>query len=302
LCAAAGEAAPQPVPAAAASSLSEDDRYAAFLKRDAKLGPAKITLRDETVLDLPDGYAFLPEKPAADFMKRIGNDIDDQFRGIILPMKVSNWFTFLEYNGSGHIKDDDAKNWDTTKMLDDIRQNTDKANEERRVEGVSELEILGWVEKPHYDATNHRLVWSISARDKGKKGDSGNIINYRALLLGRHGYAAMVMVTDLSTIAAQKPMANLLLSKLSFTTGKRYTDFNASTDKVAEYGLVALIGGVVAHKLGFLALMAAFAAKFIKAIVLAVIAGAAAVKRFFFRSKPAPAAGPQLPPVDTEPK
>lgn len=290
-----------PAPPVAASQTVRGERYAAFLKRDAQMGPAKIALRDETILDLPDGYAYLPEKPATDFMNKLGNHPDGGFRGLVLPAQRSNWLMFIEYIGTGYIKDDDAKNWDTDKMLDDIRQSTQKDNDERRIQGVPELEIMGWVEKPHYDAATHRLIWSISARDKGAKDSSSNIINYRTLVLGRRGYVAMVMATDLSTIAAQKPMANLLISKLSFNTGKRYSDFNASTDHVAEYGLVALIGGVVAHKLGFFALMAAFAAKFIKGIILAVIAGLAAFRKFFTRSKAQPAATPQLP-TDIEPK
>lgn len=73
---------------AAASDPGAD--YAAFLKRDAKIGSAHIALRDEAALDLPEGYAYLPEKQAAAFMKRIGNDTDELFRGIVLPAKASN--------------------------------------------------------------------------------------------------------------------------------------------------------------------------------------------------------------------
>jgi uncharacterized membrane-anchored protein len=280
----------------AAGASDPDAGYWAFLKRDAKTGPAHIALRDEAALDLPEGYAYLPEKQAADFMKRIGNDTDEMFRGIVLPAKASNWFVFIEYNPSGYIKDDDARNWNADSLLNDVRASTEEANKRRKAEGAPELEIIGWVEKPHYDAATHRLVWSISARDKGAKDADANVINYRTLVLGRQGYTAMVMVTDLSTIEAQKPIAKLLLSKLTFNSGKRYTDFNASTDHVAEYGLAALIGGVVAHKLGFFALMAAFAAKFFKVIGLAVLAGIAAVRKFFMRAKPAAAVAPQLPP------
>ena len=40
------------------------------------------------------------------------------------------------------------------------------------------------------------------------------------------------------------------VAALNFNEGKRYADFNASTDKVAEYGLAALVAGVAAKKLG----------------------------------------------------
>ncbi|HEY4123112.1 MAG TPA: DUF2167 domain-containing protein, partial [Rhizomicrobium sp.] len=188
----------------------------------------------------------------------------------------------------------DAKTWDADKLLADIRKNTDESNKERVKQGISALEVLGWVEKPHYDAKTHRLIWSISARDvNNKSAATGDIINYRTLALGREGYIAMVMVTDLSAIEADKPYARELLANLTFDPGKRYTDFNASTDHVAEYGLAALIGGVVAHKLGFFALMAAFGLKFIKVIGLAIFGGLAAMRRFFGFGKKTPAA-PQL--------
>ncbi|MFX8527654.1 DUF2167 domain-containing protein, partial [Acinetobacter baumannii] len=75
----------------------------------------------------------------------------------------------------------------------------------------------------------------------------------------------------------------VLLSALNFNEGKRYADFNASTDKVAEYGLAALVGGLAAKKLGMFALAAGFFAKFAKVILLAGAGVATAVGRFFKR-------------------
>ena len=46
-----------------------------------------------------------------------------------------------------------------------------------------------------------------------------------------------------------------------FNQGKRYGDFDSTTDKVAAYGLAALVAGVVVKKLGLLALLAATAVK-----------------------------------------
>jgi len=68
-----------------------------------------------------------------------------------------------------------------------------------------------------------------------------------------------------------------MLAALEFDEGKRYTDFNISTDKVAEYGLAALVAGVAAKKLGLFAIIGAFFLKFTKVLLLggaAVMAGA----------------------------
>jgi uncharacterized membrane-anchored protein len=43
-----------------------------------------------------------------------------------------------------------------------------------------------------------------------------------------------------------------ILSAVNFNSGNRYADFNpASGDKVASYGIAALVAGGVAAKLGF---------------------------------------------------
>ena len=52
-------------------------------------------------------------------------------------------------------------------------------------------------------------------------------------------------------------------------------------DRVAAYGLAALVAGVAAKKLGLLALFAAFVVKFAKVIVIAIAAFGAAIVRWF---------------------
>jgi uncharacterized membrane-anchored protein len=56
---------------------------------------------------------------------------------------------------------------------------------------------------------------------------------------------------------------------------------------VAEYGLAALVLGVGAKKLGLLAVIFAFVAKFAKIIFVAVIGLGAVAGKFFKRNKPA---------------
>jgi uncharacterized membrane-anchored protein len=284
--------APQPGTAPAAG----DTQYQLFLKKSATVGPATIRLRDQAALALPADAAFLPLAPAKALMQKLGNSTDENFIGIILPSKESDWLITLDYIPAGYVADDDAKNWNADDLLQNIRENTNKENEERKKQGVSGLQILGWVEKPHYDQPNHRVIWSILAKDEDARAGAPNIINYRMLALGRQGYLAMIMVTDANVIEARKPLANMMLSQVTFDSGKRYSDFNSSTDHVAEYGLAALIGGVVAHKLGFFALIAAFLVKGAKVIVVAVVAAFAAVRRFFFgRGKPEPAVATPAP-------
>jgi len=189
--------------------------------------------------------------------------------GMIFPQEQQPGFVVVRYIASGYIKDDDAKDWNADEMLASFKEGTEASNEERRQRGFPEMEVVGWVERPAYDASTHRLVWSMASRDKGSR-DAGQGVNYNTYLLGREGYVSMNLVTDLDAVEAQKPTARRLLAALEFDKGKGYGDFDSSTDRIAEYGLAALIGGVAAKKLGLFALVAAFVLKFAKIIALAV--------------------------------
>lgn len=75
-----------------------------------------------------------------------------------------NGFISIEYDDSGYVKDDDAKNWDADELMDNLRKGTKEANKDRIAKGIEPIEIIGWIEKPTYDATNHRLIWSPPSR------------------------------------------------------------------------------------------------------------------------------------------
>jgi uncharacterized membrane-anchored protein len=252
-------------------------------------GPADIKLRDQATLKLPAGYVWVPEPAAGQFMKAVGNHPDERELGLVFPQSESEgWMVVATYEASGYIKDDDAKHWNVDDMFKNLKEGTEAANEERRAQGFPELEIVGWVEKPTYTADTHRLIWSMSARRKGAGSDVGNTgtsINYNTFALGRDGYITLNLITGLDNIGADKRHAQTLLAALNFEDGKRYADYNASTDKTAEYGLAALVGGLAAKKLGLFALAAGFFAKFAKVIVLAGAGVAAAVRKVFKKNQ-----------------
>lgn len=100
----------------------------------------------------------------------------------------------------------------------------------------------------------------------------------------------MNMIADRKIIEGLKPVAQTVLGALDFNQGKRYADFNASTDQVAAYGLAAIIAGAAAKKLGFFALVAAFVAKFAKVILVLAAGGAAGLVKLFKRKKNPPQA------------
>jgi uncharacterized membrane-anchored protein len=123
-------------------------------------------------------------------------------------------------------------------------------------------------------------VWSAEAREKGVP-DQDPVVNYNTYVLGRQGYVSLNLITNSSTVEADKPAAHQLLEAVNFNDGKRYGDFNESTDKVAAYGLAALVGGLAAKKLGLLAGLGVLIAKFAKVIIAVAVGAGAAITKWF---------------------
>jgi uncharacterized membrane-anchored protein len=280
----------QSTPAPNSKEAREAEQRAAWQAADAVAtrGPADVILLDQAALKLPARHAFVPKAEAARIMRALGNTINEAtFVGIVVGTgNDDQWVVAVRHIKEGYIKDDDAKNWNRDELLKNLKEGTEEANQDRRARGFGELEVLGWVEPPAYDAQTHRLVWSLSSKTKGEPEAQVKGINYNTYALGRDGYFSLNLLTNSSRISGDKAVAHELLADLGYNAGKRYEDFNSSTDHIAEYGLAALIGGIAIKKLGLFAVIVAFALKFAKLIAVGAVAFGAGVMKFF-RRKPA---------------
>ena len=255
----------------------------------ATAGPAEIKLLDEATLKIEDGESFVPSAEAAQIMRAYGNTTDSALTGLVVgTTKDDSWMVVIDHVEDGYVRDGDAKEWEPDAMLDSLKEGTEAANKDRAERGYPELEILGWVQQPKYDAATHRLVWSLRARDKGDDPSEPNNINYNTYALGRDGYFSLNLLTSAADIDHDRPAVQDLLNNLNYLPSKRYEDFNDSTDKVAEYGLAALIGAVAIKKLGLLAVIGVFLLKAWKLTAIAVLGIGAAIRRFFRRSGSVP--------------
>jgi uncharacterized membrane-anchored protein len=255
-------------------------------------GPAGVTLIDQAVLHLPDGFFFIPKAEGARILRALGNTVGEQtFIGLVVGTKPGDeWIVATRYIKEGYIKDDDAKNWNADELLQNLKDGTEEANKDRAARGFPELEVLGWVEKPAYDAATHRLVWSLLSRHRNGPDSAVKGINYNTYALGRDGYFSLNLLTNADSVGTDKAAAHTLLAALAYNPGKGYEDFNAATDHIAEYGLAALVGGVVAKKLGLFAVLVAFAAKFAKVIAIGALAVGGSIWNFFRRRPKSPPA------------
>jgi uncharacterized membrane-anchored protein len=270
----------------AAREAEVDAAFAAGLKAGTP-GPAKVTLLDQASLNVPADYLFVPRQEGIRILRALGNTVTGgAFQGLVVGMKQTDgWIVVIRYIKEGYIKDDEAKDWNADELLQNLKAGNDEQNKDRVTRGFPEVEIVGWIEKPTYDATAHRLVWSLSSKHKGEQASATKGINYNTYALGRDGYFSLNLLTNTDRISADKTVARTLLASLAYNSGKAYEDFNASTDHIAAYGIAALVGGIAAKKLGLFALIAAFALKFAKVIAIGVAALFAGVWKFFGRKR-----------------
>lgn len=253
-------------------------------------GPTDIKLVDQALLKLPAGFTYIPSKEAGRVLVAMGNRAGEGLLGMVIPQADNQrWFVVMRFDKAGYIKDEEAKDWKVDEMLASFKAGTEEANKERKARGISEMEIVGWVERPLYDPSTHRLVWSLESKDKGAPDTEERGVNYNTYALGREGYISMNLVTGMRTVAAEKPIAHQLLASLQYHDGKRYADFNSATDHVAEYGIAALVGGFAAKKLGLFAVLFGFLLKFWKVLALAIVGlGALLPKILKKKAPPAP--------------
>lgn len=246
-------------------------------------GPKDIKLADEGVLRLPEGTQWVPRAEADRLLQSVGQRPDPSLLGMISgETDKHGWTAILRTTHEGYVKDEDAKDLDPAKLLANLREGQEEANKSRIERGFPPLTLDDWMQPPSYDPQTKRLVWALPVRSGD---DPKPTINYNTRALGRKGYLSLNLLTDKDHFQAEKGTALALLQRMDYVPGQRYADFNPSTDKVAAYGLAALVGAVALKKLGLFAIAAAFLAKFAKIGIIAVIGFFAAIKAFFSRRK-----------------
>ncbi len=271
-----------------AYAVTEEDRKAAWDVADkaAVEGPSDINLGDQATLHLPADMAYIPVKEATNLMALWGNEVGAGFYGLVIgTLKNSNWVMTVEHKAVGFVKDDDAKNWNADKLLQSIKDGTEEVNKRRIDQGLTALDVVGWIQDPKYDAAAHELVWSIKMTHRGEAAGEPAVVNFNTYALGRDGYFELDLLTDEQSVETDKLAAVKVISAVDYKAGKKYSDYVAGSDHTAEYGLAALVAGVAAKKLGILALGGLFFAKFAKLIFVGLAVAGGGVAKLFGRGK-----------------
>ncbi len=246
-------------------------------------------------LQLSDDFYYLAPSDAGRLLSEgWGNPPGIKTLGMILPqatnpLSSSGWGVVISYDEDGHVADDDAAKIDYNELLQKMQKNEAAINEERKKQGYAGLHLLGWAEPPRYDGQSHKLYW---ARELKADNADENTLNYSIRVLGRKGVLelnAVAAMRDLPTVREEMPK---VLAFTNFTSGNRYTDFDSGTDKVAAYGIAALVAGGIAAKAGLFAKLGLLLLAAKKFIIIGLAAVAAFFRKLFGGKPKNPPSGP----------
>ena len=250
----------------------------AFLRELDKLkwvdGPTIIAMPGNATLQLPEGYVYLDQKNARRYLE-LNENLSDGNEVMIAPDDLS-WTAYLGFLEEGYVKDDEQIDADA--LLKQLTDGTEAANEERRSRGWPELHVVGWASPPSYNRDTRRLEWATSYESEGSKG-----VNFFTKILGRSGHTSVQLVSGSDELAGSEVALNQVLAGFDYNAGNRYADFKPG-DKVAEYGLAAMVVGgaaAVAAKKGVLPAIGAFLAATWKFLLAGAAAAVAGLKSMF---------------------
>lgn len=274
-----------PAPEAAEPEAAEAEEYSG---PEFQYQTGDVTLPNKVAtLHLGEKYRYLNPAETSKLLMAWGNEADDTTQGTIIPadvdpMSESGWAVILTYDDDGHIDDSDATEIDYADMLKDMKEGTEDHNAARKEAGFEAVHLVGWAEAPHYDAATKKLYW---AKELDFEGSPSHTLNYDVRVLGREGVLSMNAVASMNQLQQIRAEMRPLIDVAEFNEGYRYADFNAKTDRMAEYGLGALIAAGVGAKLGLFAKLGALLLAFKKFIIIGVIALGGLVAKMFGKKK-----------------
>jgi len=238
-------------------------------------GPTRGALGSEATISVPAGCLFTGVDGVKLFLQLTENIASGNERGVVMcqaDQTSDPWFVLFSYDKSGYVRDDEGSKLDADAILETVRSGTEAANRERKSRGWGTLSVDGWATKPFYDRTTNNLTWAITAHDN----TGGRTVNHSVRLLGRGGVMHADLVTTPTQLDALVPTFNGMISAFTYQPGQKYAEWRPG-DKVAAYGLTALVAGgagVALAKSGLLV-------KFWKLIVAGIAAAVAAIKRMW---------------------
>ncbi len=199
-------------------------------------GPGTGKMGDLAQVEVPEGMVFLQGGDTRKLLEAMENFTDGTEQGLVGPEDL-HWFVVFEYDEVGYVKDDEKDKLDGDAMLASIREGMEASNQERKKRGWGTMEVIGWEVPPRYNTDTNSLEWAV--RFKSGEGES---VNLNTRYLGRRGVMRVTLVTDPALFAQAVPEFRSLMKGYSYQAGQKYSEW-VQGDKIAKYGLTALVAG-----------------------------------------------------------
>lgn len=253
-------------PVWAASDQPYSDEVKAFL---AQLKPQTGTIElpnGVATLDVPRDFYYLSPQDANKVLVDVWGNPSGQTSvlGMLFPAGVTAfddnaWGVTIEYVEEGYVSDEDADEIDYDDLLEDMQDDTFKESKARVDAGYESVKLVGWAAQPYYDRYTRKLHW---AQELKFGANENHTLNYNIRVLGRQGYLLLNFIAGMEQLPEIDSNLDTVLSMAEFNEGQRYEEFDPSVDKVAAYGIGALVAGKVLAKTGMLAVLLVLLKKF----------------------------------------
>lgn len=266
-------------PAEETTLTAEQAEYIAWARQlwdslDRQQGIIKLP-NGVATLNVPENFYYLNPNDAEKILVEVwGNPpgAGTNTLGMLFPIEGTpfdsdNWGVSIEYIEDGYVSDSDADEIDYDDLLANMQESTRNENKARAEQGYEPIELVGWAANPFYDKQSHKLHW---AQELKFGNQSPNTLNYNIRVLGRKGILLLNFIAGMEQKEIIDSKLDTVLALAEFDEGSRYEDFDPSIDKVAAYGLGALVAGKVIAKTGFLAAAFIFLKKFGVLIVIGI--------------------------------
>lgn len=237
-------------------------------------GPGTADIGSLAEITIPENYIFTGREGTETLMELFENPLTEMELGY-LQQRDHDWYVIFEFEETGYISDDEKNDLDADAIFSQIKEANEAGNVERKKRGWGTISAVDWVQRPQYDEISHNLEWAPRLVDENGE----YIINYNTRILGRSGVMYVTFVISSDSLITFLPEYKNLISNFAYKPGNTYAEYREG-DKLAEYGLTALIAGggaALAAKSGLF--------KWLWKIILIGLAGAAGFFKKIFGKK-----------------
>ncbi|MBX7223883.1 MAG: DUF2167 domain-containing protein [Blastocatellia bacterium] len=236
-------------------------------------------------LNLPDGFRYLDPEQTAKVLEAWGNPPGKETLGMLFPKTIgpldeNSWGVVISFKEDGWVDDSEAAKIDYADLLTQMQTDIKAGNEARRSQGYEPITLVGWAAPPHYEKATHKLYWAKELKFGEEK---AHTLNYDVRVLGRKGVLVLNAVSSMEQLPLIEKDMQAVLGVVEFNAGHTYADYKPGADKVAAYGIGALIAGKVLAKAGFFKGLLAILVAGKKLVVVVFVAVLGLLKNIFGR-------------------